>query len=102
MIKETYIKQKKRETVMNTVKVAPFIKRWDINRLNFINDNNVKVLRYKTGSFSHSLIRLICIAHNVSYENVLQCRVNDDADHWVLILRNDKEIKPFEDEPLLD
>ena len=86
---------------MQTIKTKPYIKRWDIRRLNYITANNVKVLRYKTGSFSHSLIRLICITNNVSYENVLQCRVNDEADHWVLVLRNDKEIKPFKDEALL-
>ncbi|QXN60084.1 hypothetical protein KUA24_17 [Vibrio phage HNL01] len=86
---------------MKTIKVNPSLKRWDIHRLNYIQEHNVKVLRYNTGSFSHSLVRLICIAHNVSYENVLQCRINDDADHWVLVLRNDKPIKPFTDEALL-
>ena len=83
------------------IKVTPYIKRWDMNRLEYINNNNIKVLRHNTGSFSHSLIRLICISHDISYENVLQCRINDSVDHWVLIVRNDKPIKPFKDEPLL-
>ena len=74
---------------------------YNISRLKYINDHNLKVLRHSTGSFSHSLIRLLCLHHNISYENVLQCRINDTADHWVLVVRNDKPIKPFKDEPLL-
>ena len=70
-------------------------------RMQFIADNNIQVLRYKTGSFPYWLIRLICIANDVSYESVLQCRINDTADHWVIIVRNDKPVKPFKDEPLL-
>lgn len=83
------------------IKVKPFIKRWDMQRMDYINRTNVKVLRHKTGSFPHYLIRLLCIQHNVSYGNVLQCRINDAADHWVLVLRNDKEVLPFTDTALL-
>lgn len=87
---------------MNTaIKVTPFITNWNLSRLKYINDYNIKVLRYKTGSFSHSLIRLLCISHNLSYENVLQCRINDTLDHWALVVRNDKPLKPFTDTPLL-
>lgn len=77
------------------------MKNHNMRRMQYIADNNIKVLRYKTGSFPHWLIRLICIVNNVSYENVLQCRINDSADHWVMIVRNDKPVKSFTDEPLL-
>lgn len=70
-------------------------------RMQYMVDNNIKVLRYKTGSFPHWLIRLMCIANNVSYDSVLQFRINDKADHWAMIVRIDKPVKPFKDEPLL-
>lgn len=70
-------------------------------RMQYMADNNIKVLRYKTGSFPHWLIRLMCIANNVSYDSVLQFRINDKADHWAMIVRIDKPVKPFKDEPLL-
>lgn len=70
-------------------------------RMQYMADNNIKVLRYKTGSFPHWLIRLMCITNNVAYDSVLQFRINDKADHWVMIVRIDKPVKPFKDEPLL-
>lgn len=70
-------------------------------RMQYMADNNIKVLRYKTGSFPHWLIREICIANNVSYDSTVQFRINDSADHWAMIVRNDKPVKPFKDEPLL-
>lgn len=70
-------------------------------RMEYINKNGLKVLRYKTGSFPHWLLRQLCIAHDISYGNVIQCRINDGADHWALIVRNDKPLQPFTDEPLL-
>lgn len=61
-----------------------------------------KVLRYKTGSFSHSLIREILIYHNISYSCVLQCRVSTINDHWALVVRPDTKNLPFKDEPVFN
>lgn len=77
------------------------MKNHNMLRMQYFADNNIRILRYKTGSFGHWLIRLICIDNNVAYENVLQCRINDRADHWALFVRCDKPVKPFKDEPLL-
>jgi len=77
------------------------MKNHNMTRMQYITDNNIRVLRYKTGSFPHWLIRRICIVNNVSYESVLQFRINDSADHWAMIVRNDKPVKPFTDEALL-
>ena len=86
---------------MKRIKVNTYVTRWDLKRIEYINDHDIKVLRYKTGSFSYSLTRLICLYHNISLENVLQCRVNDTQDHWILIVRNDKPLETFIDLSIL-
>ena len=75
--------------------------RLDNRRLSHLHNNDIRILRYVTGSVGHWLFRRLCIAHNISYGNVCAWRINDALDHWVVIVRPDKPIETFTDLPLL-
>lgn len=86
---------------MEAITIKPYITRWDVQRLNYLTEHGIKTLRYKTGSFSFALIRLVCLHHDISMECVKGIRINDKADHWALIIRNDVKLKTFNDIPIL-